>query len=622
MDSPSMIWKNVLLLSLGLCSLTFGQSSKPSPAVEDAVTKESGKESAKDGKAKPVSSSEGQRKPMESAKLPKVETEPFSLDLVVSPRVAAMPAPQLWDGVEGIRMLVSSPSEQARSHVKQGFGLVHSQWDFEAYRHFCAAIKEDPDCLLAYCGLTLALAKPYNEYVSYQRAAVDRMLTLMEDDQEAGKYPDVEKQFAAAVATLVATSPRGAGVLFLKLSDQFPGVIQARLLALFLSRGGYDVLGDPTAGQENAIVKIRQLLKKNSENPMVISFWLNLNAEAPPHVVDPATELLPYARQLVKINPKMPAWQYVLGHYEWRSGHYDLAAEAFTQSADLYAVWMKQNKISINDCEGYLKAKCYLVNTLYQKGDFDAALKMAQELRENPLDSKRLESNGNAMLLWRISSLPARLYMAVDSTQTGTKNLDMALKSLASAKEVKAFVADSQTPSLAGVYIDALRIYLGARKAILKKDFTAASNLQAVTLRKHIMALAKVSQGARRFADYSHFLRAGNSLSIYEMELAGLIALHSSPKLRAVANARFLAARDKQLVPSMMMPPLVLNPMENRLGECYLAADDGQGALDAYAQGEKRYPNNKASLQGMRKAYLLLKQNDQADAIQQRLDSM
>ena len=180
-------------------------------------------------------------------------------------------------------MTIASPSEKARNHVKQGFGLVHAQWDFEAYRHFCVALQEDPDCLMAYSGVALALAKPHNEYVSYRRAAVGRMLDLMEADKKAAqegavsRYPEMEKEFAAAVATLVSTSPRTAGAMFHKLGTQYPHFLQARLLALFLSRGGYDMTGDPTPGQLVAVKRARVFLEKYRDNPMVIGFWLSLN---------------------------------------------------------------------------------------------------------------------------------------------------------------------------------------------------------------------------------------------------------------------------------------------------------------------------------------------------------
>ena len=165
--------------------------------------------------------------------------KPFQLEQVVNPRIAKMAVPVLRPESVGIKMPVSSPSAKAREHVKQGFALIHAQWDFEAYRHFCAALVEDPDCMLAYCGVTLALVKPYGEYVEYRNAAVTRMIDLIEADDKAlktgkpARFPKLEKQFAYAVANLVSNSPQTAGAMMKTLAKQYPKVLQAKLLGVF-----------------------------------------------------------------------------------------------------------------------------------------------------------------------------------------------------------------------------------------------------------------------------------------------------------------------------------------------------------------------------------------------------
>jgi len=152
---------------------------------------------------------------------------PFTLDQVIAPRVKKMALPEMRPNLTGVKIAISSPSEKAREHVKQGFALVHAQWDFEAYRHFCAALVEDPECLMAYSGISLALAKPFSEYAKYRRAAVNRMQDLMEADDrlvkagKVGRFTMMEKKFSYAVATLVAVSPRDAGLMFLKLGFRF-----------------------------------------------------------------------------------------------------------------------------------------------------------------------------------------------------------------------------------------------------------------------------------------------------------------------------------------------------------------------------------------------------------------
>jgi len=553
-----------------------------------------------------------------------VEKKPFTLDLVISPLLKSMAVPEKRPKMIGEQMAIASSSEKARDYVTQGFALVHAQWDFEAYRNFCVALQEDPDCLMAYCGVALSLARPHNEYIVFRRAAVDRVLDLLEADksledaEQLGRYPDVEKEFAAAVVTLVSTSPRTAGAMFHQISQEYPNFVQAQLLALFLSRGGYDMMGDPMPGQVQAVQRSRKFLEKYPENPMVIGFWLSLNVSAPRTALDFEKELLPYARKLVEIDPELPSWQYVLGYYEWRVGNHPAAQKAFGKAAELYAHWMKEESVGVNDCEGFIKAKCFQANVLYQSGHFDEAMKVAQEVRGIKLDPKRPQSQGNAMLLWCGYNLPARLYLS-----RGEKgDMDKALKSLPGAKEVASFVKHKKYPTLAGVYTDALSIYLGCRKAIDQKDLKAAKSLHRDVFRKHIKDLAQVSKSATQVSDYAHFLRAGNCLAVYDSELAGLIAWRGPEQTRVVAAGQFLAARDKQQPSSVMISPLLLVPMDNRLGEYYLSAADPEEALAAYQDANKRIVNNVESLQGMKRSLLLLEKNDEADRVQQWIDAL
>jgi len=519
-------------------------------------------------------------------------------------------------------MNVSSPSDKARNHVRQGFALIHAQWDFEAYRHFCAAIKEDKECLLAYSGVTLALSQPFNEYSEYRRAAVERMLDLMEADSaaiKAGKherYPKIEKQFAAAIATMVSDSPVAAGTVFMALGETFPNLLQARLLGVFLTRGSYDVTGSASPAQLRAIEYTRKMVKEYPENPLVLGFWISLCAEAPNTAVNLKKDLLPVARKLVEKSPDMAPWWHALGHLEWRAGNYLLAERAFTKSVELYAAWMKESGVTINDCAGLIKAKCYLANTLFHRGDFTGAMKEAKEIREFKLDIKRPRSAGNHILLWRGYSLPARLYIA----HGADGDMNRGLKSLPSAEELKPFAEHTKFPTLAGTYINALRVYMGCRKAIDDKAITAATSLHRDTFRRYIVALVQVIEGAKRASDASHYFHAGRCLAIYDKELAGLIRMNASVATRVAAAGSYYSARDLQYVPTLMFPPMVITPMENKLGEYYLHMGKNADAYDAFTQGHEEFPNNMGSLTGMQRSLKLMGKKREAQMIQKHID--
>jgi tetratricopeptide (TPR) repeat protein len=140
------------------------------------------------------------------------------------------------------------------------------------------------------------------------------------------------------------------------------------------------------------------------------------------------------------------------------------------------------------------------------------------------------------------------------------------------------------------------------------------------TLRGLIKKLARVVDGAMMSADFTHYFNAGSSLAVYDTELAGLIAAAGDEGTRSTALNHFMSARDKQGVPSLMMPPLVLSAMENRIGDYYHSVGRHANAYEAYYQGLQRYPHNMASLVGIQQALINLGQADEARRVGQHIE--
>ncbi len=546
----------------------------------------------------------------------------FDLASVVHPRVTKLPQPKITHSIEGVQCQISAKTPEARDHVRQGFALVHAQWQFEAYRHFCAALTKEPDCLMAYAGVALSWIQPFNEYSACREAAVARMLELSDADDVIvkqggqGAYVDSEKRFVRAVAALVAQKPETATRSFLQLAREDPSCLQAKVIGLFLDRGEYNVADEPSQKRLDVVEETRGMLEDHPENAMIMGFWLMLNAEAPNSALNIKTDILPYARFLTKKYPEVPTWQHALGHYEWRSGNYFLAQRAFRRAAKIYEQWMKAQNIPLADCEGYVKSKCYLANALFQMGDFAEAMKVAMGLRELKPDPLRPQSEGNQMILWRAYHLPARLYITRDSVQ----NLDKALETLPGKDELQAFVSHQEFPTLAGVYIEALAAYIGSRKAISEGSFQEAGQIRNTGLRALIRRLAEVVDGAMRSPDFTHYFNAGSSLAVYNTELAGLIAQDGTSSPSATALNHFMSARDKQGTPSLMMPPLVLSAMENRVGDYYYSVGRHADAYEAYVQGLERYPHNMESLQGVLRTLENLGRTDEAQRVSEHIE--
>ncbi|MDB4450127.1 hypothetical protein N9127_03610 [Akkermansiaceae bacterium] len=155
----------------------------------------------------------------------------FKVEDVIHPVVIKLGKPRAIAALGEGHMAISSNSEIAASHVAQGLGRMNASWDFEAYRHFCEAAKVDSECLMAYWGIAMSLAGSQHEFFSERKAAVDRMLDLLESEIAGKKtgWSDLEKRYAQAAGYLLTSGVRAAGQAFNSLSEKYPADIQARL---------------------------------------------------------------------------------------------------------------------------------------------------------------------------------------------------------------------------------------------------------------------------------------------------------------------------------------------------------------------------------------------------------
>ncbi len=54
-----------------------------------------------------------------------------------------LPPPKLMTGIGGSKMKITTKSEKTQAYFNQGLNLLHDFWDFEAYRAFKEAIRND-----------------------------------------------------------------------------------------------------------------------------------------------------------------------------------------------------------------------------------------------------------------------------------------------------------------------------------------------------------------------------------------------------------------------------------------------------------------------------------------------
>lgn len=513
-----------------------------------------------------------------AADLPDVEAAiPAPLKALGNPSMMAFPG--------GIRMAVSASTEEAQAHVLQGLNHLHGGWEFEASRHFAAALREDPECLLAHWGMIMCLLNPTPETSDARMAASERLLTLIEQ----GKGTELERGYAYGLVKYIQEGPASAADAFRKVAAKFPNDMQAAVFAAIFSRGGFDESGDATPDQEHAEKELMALVDKYPQSMVPLNALLFIRAEAPD-----LTGSLWLSRRLAQIMPDYPPFSHLSGHYEWRCGHHALAASSFGRAATLYQNWMEEQKITVADCPEWAKAECCRIVALASHRDMETARAAARKLAATPLIDARPTSPGNRFLLWEAKTLPARL-MLQDVTKGNAKE---AAATLPKPAEITKF----REHSLAYWWIDGLRLAIETRRLLDTRDLNGARDVLAA-FSGHIESMARTKNIASASGELSFWNRSQRGLEMLASEMRGELAMAGPPANRGIAYNWFSAAADRQRPATLLLPPAILTSMAARLGEYQLANKQPAEAIENYQRALQAFPNDMSALLGLKRAF-------------------
>lgn len=538
-----------------------------------------------------------------------LHADDFKVSDVIHPVVADLKDPAVDPNMGKGMLAISSSSPEASVQVAQGIARLNASWDFEAYRHFCAAAKMDPDCMMAFWGIAMSLAGSEHEFYDQREAAVDRMLDLL----EAGQGVEIERGYVEAAGRLLTTGVRDAGKTFEAISKKFPADIQSKLFSLFMLRDGYDDFGDPRPGQRRAMEGLQDLVEEHPDNLSVLSFWVGSQSEAPMLPDELRKLVLPNARKLVEMKRTYPPFYLMLAHVEARCGNAAHGIAACREGIALFEQYLGDEKITIFDCEGLIRTKVYLAHLLAVKGEDEAAAKVSAELAAIEIPKDRVFSPGAGMLLWEGRTLGGRLALGGSTKE----DFDAGLKMLKTLPEEQWY----KDQSFALYYRDSLAICLGIHKAVLAKDLKAGKSLYDQFL-KRARALEAQKKLAAKTSTYSAWMRALNTVNILAAELRGIFSQMEEGAMRGAAVNWFQGAAERQSRPENLLPPSLDYPMELRLGRFYLSEDKADLAAKAFRKGLDVRPNHLKTLEGYRDALIKQGRKEDAGILERRIEAV
>jgi tetratricopeptide (TPR) repeat protein len=530
------------------------------------------------------------------------------LELAIPPSVKALGKPAIRGFPGGIWMAVTAGSDEAQAHVNQGINHLHGGWEFEASRHFAAAMREDPACLLAHWGMVMCLLDPAPESLTAREAAAERMLELI----DLGGGTELERGYAYGLVKFMQQGPAAAANAFRKVADKFPNDLQAAVFAALFGRGGFDESGDATPDQQAAEKQLLALVEKHPQSPVPLHALLFIRAEGP----KPAASL-DLVRKLGELVPDYPPYLHLTGHYQWRSGEHRKAAATFARAASRYHDWKKEQEIPLADSPEWIKAECYRVVALASSGDFENALAAAKEVAAIAPFEDRPSSPGNRMLLWEAKTLPARLLLS----RSANGDVAAATASLPKPDSLKKF----HEHTLAYWWIDSLRIVLETERLLHEHEHDgdlkgAREALQALAY--HGESFAKIRPAAAAGGEASFWNRSFRAMEMLACDLRGRAALAGGANLRGAAYNWFSSAAERQLPSTLLMPPGVLTPMASRLGAFCMDEKNYDQAIEAYQRALVAFPNDITSLTGLKNAYEKAGKSTEAEETTRRIESL
>jgi tetratricopeptide (TPR) repeat protein len=523
-------------------------------------------------------------------------------EAMIPAAVKALPEPVLKDFQGGLKMAVTTSSDEAQAHVLAGLNQLHGGWEFEASRHFAAALRLDPDCLLAHWGMAISLLAPGPETGSQRDASMDRLLVLV----NSGAGNELERGYVYGLIQYYKEGPAAATDAYRKLSEKFPNDLQATMFTALFGRGGYNDLDLATPEQERSEKLLEALMLRYPDSTLLINALLTIRAEAPDLKAS-----LPMAKKLCQLAPDYPPYFQLLGHYEWRTGHHAEAAAAFNRASELFEAWMTASKSTAMDCPGWVASEAYRSVCLASMGDFDTAFAAATSLAAKKVPMDRSGSAGGRLLLWEGKTLPARLLMARGQKGDAAK----ALATLPKVEEISAF----REKSMAYWFVDGLRLYLDALRLIDEEKYEEATKV-AESITHFGEAMTRAQESSTVGGERSFWNRSFRALEVGACELKGRLALAGSQLSHGSASIWFRSAMDRQTRSSLLLPPALLSPMALRLGDCQLALGKPEDAMAAYREALTAFPNDMNSLKGLATACTRAGKKAEAAAVKKQIE--
>lgn len=502
------------------------------------------------------------------------------LGRIYAPYLKDLSAPKKRGDIGNSHLKITTKSVAAQQWFDQGLNLLHAFWEFEAYRCFLQAAKEDPGCAMAYWGVCMALPGKNPESSAERAAALAKAREL-----SAKGGPEVtehEKLYIDAAGKLVRGGTGSAIPALRLVLEKFPDDPEATaFLALWL-RDGYSPGGKPNNGTAEAIGLLESALKKHPEHTGLNHYYIHVLEQGPDF-----EKARKAAVTLPKVAPGSGHLVHMPGHIHYLAGEYEMACQAFRECHKVETAYLEQERIPAVDNNNYLHNLHFLAYAAADQGRYKEALRAATLLAGAKVPENRSRAIGAHQIHYLSSTVTALVHMR-------SGKYDVAAASL---------LADA-IPAGSGArhYVHFLRSYCLLRHAVThpgESGSALAVKRENLALNQHLKALEAADPG--KTAAAQPWAQALTACKILRNEARAWVD-NSEPGKPFKKTWASIAAREADRA-GYTEPPLLIVPVRESLGWLALhAGDPGQAREYFQASLQDRKQSGHAYL-GIARSY-------------------
>lgn len=474
-----------------------------------------------------------------------------------------LPAPKLMSGIGNSDMKIESKSEKTKAYFNQGVSLLHDFWDFEAYRAFKEAIKNDSNAIMPYWGLLQTLGPDEDSIYKHNKitavAQLKKLLPkanereklyaeigILKDSLKEASFPEVIKKLELIV-------------------HKFPDDIDAKLFLALNKMSGFDTDMNPMEGQMYSEFLLKDVQRAAPNNHGFHHYWIHLMEHCCPEKAlasaDILTSLAPLSGHIVH----MP------GHIYNRVGDYKRAHDAFVASVKTDSAYMKNEGVEEVDNWNYIHNINYLINNCVHDGRHNEGLYYAERLKNMPINKLRKKVYDGRFFNQGVMA-PGKMEMAFG-------NWDKAAEQFEAIKDKDSVFSYKNIE-----FKSALICFVKGMAALDKNNVALAlkysSDLDALLWRNH----KQTGQDSTINEGYQ------NTINTASLELQGCIASHQGNYDMALKMLE--KAHKNELDLGYGEPPLYARPVAISIGTAQIKAGKYDEAVKTYNELLQRFPKS------------------------------